>query len=103
MEPPLPVRHASLENLDGPLKAYELLTQDTKGIEVLSLPAGRCASLVFQGPYAELEKAYSYLFGQWLPNSGEEMADFPAFEEYLNDPKTTPVSELLTRINCYLK
>lgn len=76
---------------------------DEEGIEVLSLPGGRCASLLFKGSYAELEKAYAYLFGQWLPQSGEETADFPPFEEYLNDPKTTPASELLTRINCYLK
>jgi hypothetical protein len=29
MEPPLPVRHASPQNLDGSLKACEFLTQDT--------------------------------------------------------------------------
>lgn len=94
---------------ESELRSHACISSDdaqshaTDGIDVLSLPGGRCASLVFKGPYAELEKAYAYLFGQWLPNSGEEMADFPAFEEYLNDPKNTPVNELLTRINCYLK
>lgn len=82
----------------------EVKEKGTKAdVEVLSLPSGRCASLLFKGSYAELEKAYAFLFGEWLPKSGEEAADFPPFEEYLNDPKTTPPSELLTRVNCYLK
>jgi len=55
-----------------------------------------------KGSYAELEKPYDWLFGSWLPQSGEEAVDFPPFEEYLNDPKTTQPSELLTRIYCLL-
>lgn len=72
-------------------------------ISLLEIPAGTCASLLFKGSYAELDNAYKYLFGEWLPNSGKEAADFPPFEEYLNDPKTTPANELLTRVNCLLK
>lgn len=68
----------------------------------MTIPAGRCATLVHKGPYAELEQPYDWLFGQWLPNSGYEAANFPVFEEYLNDPKTTPPNELLTRIYCLL-
>jgi len=64
----------------------------------LQLPAGRCAVLEHTGPYSELDSAYAWLFGGWLPASGEQPADFPVFEEYLNDPKTTPPSELKTRI-----
>ena len=67
------------------------------------LPAGKCATLLFKGSYAELEKPYGWLFGRWLPESGYEAADFPVFEEYLNDPRTTPPSELLTRIHSLLK
>ncbi|MEW8322233.1 MAG: AraC family transcriptional regulator [Candidatus Thiodiazotropha taylori] len=66
------------------------------------IPGGTCVSLLFKGSYAELEKPYDWLFGQWLPQSGYEAADFPPFEEYLNDPKDTPPSELLTRINCFV-
>ncbi|MCU7829107.1 MAG: AraC family transcriptional regulator [Candidatus Thiodiazotropha sp. (ex Myrtea sp. 'scaly one' KF741663)] len=69
-------------------------------LQVSEVPGGTCASLIFKGPYAELEKPYDWLFGQWLPQSGYEVADFPPFEEYLNDPKDTPPNELLTRINC---
>ncbi|MCG8313250.1 MAG: AraC family transcriptional regulator [Pseudomonadales bacterium] len=72
------------------------------GMKTLSLPGGRCATVLHKGSYAELEKPYSWLFGSWLPASGEEAGNFPPFEEYLNDPKTTPPSQLLTRIYCLL-
>ncbi len=71
-------------------------------LERITIPTGKCATVLFKGPYAELEKPYDWLFGQWLPESGYEAADFPPFEEYLNDPKDTPPNELLTRIHCLL-
>ena len=71
-------------------------------LEKIQVPAGKYATVVFKGSYAELEQPYSWLFGEWLPNSGYETADFPPFEEYLNDPKVTPPNELLTRIHCPL-
>ena len=72
------------------------------GMKKMLLPARRCATVLHKGSYAELEKPYSWLFGHWLPASGEEAGNFPPFEEYLNDPKTTPPGELLTRIYCLL-
>ncbi|RXJ74801.1 AraC family transcriptional regulator [Veronia nyctiphanis] len=74
-----------------------------RGLEVLDVPAGKTVSLLFKGSYAELEKPYNWLFGEWLPSSGLEMENFPAFEEYLNDNRVTPPSELLTRIHCLVK
>ncbi|MEW8561123.1 MAG: GyrI-like domain-containing protein, partial [Candidatus Thiodiazotropha sp.] len=71
-----------------------------EALQVSEIPGGTCASLIFKGPYAELEKPYDWFFGEWLPQSGYEAADFPPFEEYLNDPKDTPPNELLTRISC---
>jgi len=47
----------------------------------MSVPSGTYASIVFKGAYAELEKPYNWLFGEWLPNSGYEAADFPPVEE----------------------
>ncbi len=70
--------------------------------ERISIPEGRYASVLFKGSYAELDKPYSWLFGEWFPKSGFEAGDFPPIEEYLNDPKVTPPSELLTRIYCKL-
>ena len=70
--------------------------------EKTQIPAGRYATLLFKGSYAEIHKAYTWFFAEWLPESGHEADDFPMFEEYLNDPKTTPPAELLTRIHCKL-
>ncbi|MBL8525514.1 MAG: AraC family transcriptional regulator [Betaproteobacteria bacterium] len=69
----------------------------------IDTPSGRCAMLVYTGPYSSLEKPYSWLFGEWLPNSGEEPADQPCFEEYLNDARSVPPSELITAIYLPLK
>jgi AraC family transcriptional regulator len=50
------------------------------------------------GPYAELHFPYTWLYGTWLPKSGEETADAPSIEEYLNDARVVPPSELRTEI-----
>lgn len=65
---------------------------------ILELPASQTASIVFKGPYAELEQAYDWLYRQWLPKTGREPAALPAMEEYLNDCRTLPPSDWLTRI-----
>jgi AraC family transcriptional regulator len=69
----------------------------------VSIPAMLCASVLHKGPHEELERAYRHLFRDWLPASGYEAADFSCFEEYLNDPRDTPASELLTRIHLPIK
>ncbi len=68
------------------------------GLRTLEVKGGRYAVLRFKGPYAELEKGYDYLFGPWLNDSGETPANAPVVECYLNDPQSTPPSELLTDI-----
>lgn len=65
---------------------------------VTQTPGGRCALMIHIGPYAELHKAYTWLYTEWLPKSGEEPGDQPPFEEYLNDPRDTPPAQLQTAI-----
>ncbi|WP_426958545.1 AraC family transcriptional regulator [Muricoccus radiodurans] len=72
-------------------------------VRIVELPALRVAALRFQGPYAELEGAYDALFRDWLPASGEEPADLPCMEDYLNDCRSLPPSEWLTDILVPLK
>lgn len=62
------------------------------------LAGGRHAVLRHKGPYATMQSAYQWLFGAWLSQSGEEVADQPVFEEYLNNPRDTAPSDLLTDI-----
>ncbi|NIB38577.1 AraC family transcriptional regulator [Pseudomaricurvus alkylphenolicus] len=68
-------------------------------LEALTITGGPHAVLTFKGPYAELERAYQWYYGSWLPNSNYELADRPPFEVYLNDPRETAPSELLTAIH----
>jgi AraC family transcriptional regulator len=68
-------------------------------LHLVEMPALLCASVVHKGPYAELERPYRYLFREWLPKSGHDAADYPCFEEYLNDPRAVPPSDWLTRVH----
>jgi AraC family transcriptional regulator len=81
----------------------EVVADPAAGVRILELPARRVATLRFRGPYAELESAYARLYRDWLPASGEEPADAPALEEYLNDCRSLPPAEWLTDIMVPLK
>ncbi len=78
-------------------------TQNAGDIEEVDLKGGRAATLEHVGPYAELEKAYDWFYRTWLMEQNFELADLPPFEVYINDPKTTPPQELITKINIMLK
>jgi AraC family transcriptional regulator len=67
-------------------------------VRAITLEGGRCAVIQHKGPYAELERAYRWLYRDWLPQSGEEAGDRPCFEEYLNDCRSLPPSEWLTEV-----
>lgn len=72
-------------------------------LETAEICGGPYAVLRYTGPYAGLGAAYKWLYGTWLPASGREAADAPAFEEYINSPRDTPPAELLTDICLPLK
>lgn len=67
-------------------------------LQVREIRGGRYAVTVHVGPYAELHFPYTWLYGTWLPTSGEEAAHAPSIEEYLNDARVVPPSELRTEI-----
>lgn len=72
-------------------------------LEEITLAGGRQAVLTYTGPYAGLPAAYDELFGVWLPQSGEEPADAPSFEVYLNTPMDTAPEALVTELHLPLK
>jgi len=76
---------------------------DGPKICAIDVPGGRHAVVTFKGPYAELPKAYDWVFTSWLLDSGEDAGENPVFEEYLNDPRTTAPADLLTNIYLPLK
>lgn len=57
--------------------AASLSLQD--GFHLGQIPTQRCARLSFVGDDHELEALVSYLYRDWLPQSGEQLADFPIF------------------------
>ncbi|MEM9474379.1 MAG: AraC family transcriptional regulator [Pseudomonadota bacterium] len=67
-------------------------------LEPLDLPAGRYAVMHYKGPYAGLKAAYDYLYGEWLPKSGEDVGEHPPIEIYLNSPQEVAPEELLTDV-----
>lgn len=92
--PPAALRsHAGVE-LQGPVEPP---------LEVVTLPPGRHAVLRHVGPYAGLPAAYDQLFGIWLPASGEEPANSPSFEVYMNSPMDTAQDALVTEIHLPLR
>jgi AraC family transcriptional regulator len=44
-----------------------------------TIPGGRCAVLRYPGNTNNLEPAALYLYRDWLPQSGEEVRDFPIY------------------------
>lgn len=74
-----------------------------EGMEEWAVDGGKTAVMTYKGPYSGLAAAYQTLFGQWLPESGEEPADAPCYEISLNNPRTTAPEDLLTEICLPLK
>lgn len=95
--PPAEWKSDACLSLGAEVKSTEV--ENGGEVRVTDLAGGRHAVLLHKGPYAELHKAYHWLFGTWLPQSGEEPADRPCFEEYLNNPQELPPEEWLTEIS----
>jgi AraC family transcriptional regulator len=72
-------------------------------LEVVHMTAARHAVLTYTGPYAGLPAAYDQLYSAWLPGSGEEPADTPSFEIYLNSPMDTAPEKQVTELCLPLK
>jgi AraC family transcriptional regulator len=61
-----------------------------------TLPAGRYAKAIHRGAYSGLGDAWARLMGKWLPRSGFRVGAGPAYEVYVNDPRTTATEDLHT-------
>jgi AraC family transcriptional regulator len=67
------------------------------------IDGGEYAVLRHKGPYADMPKAYQWLYATWLPQSGRAIRDSVMFEKYLNNPREVAPTELLTEIHLPLK
>ncbi|MBX5100625.1 AraC family transcriptional regulator [Rhizobium lentis] len=71
-------------------------------LERRTIEGGPYAVLRHKGPYADMYKAYQWLYSEWLPKSGRQLKDSVMFEEYLNNPRDVPPTELMTDIHMLL-
>ncbi len=74
-----------------------------QGVVNKIIPGGRCAVARHLGSHDRIGESAYYLYREWLPQSGEELRDFPLFFHYLNLIPETPEHELMTDLYLPLK
>ena len=67
------------------------------------IPGGRCAVAVHKGNRDTVIDTVNYLYGKWLPNSHEELRDFPCFFKYINFSREVDECDLITEVYLPLK
>lgn len=77
--------------------------ENQQGVITRLIPGGRCAVLRHCGSHEDMDEKVHYLYGEWLPESGETLRDFPCFFHYLNLFPDVPEHELITDIYLPLK
>lgn len=79
------------------------IPENQHGITMKSIPKGRCAVVRHLGSHSRLGESIYPLYQEWLPNSGEELRDFPLYFHYLNLLPNTAEADLVTDIYLPLK
>ncbi len=82
---------------------YENVPTNPQGVINKVIPAGRCAVVRHMGSHQRIGEAAYYLYRDWLPDSGEELRDFPLYFHYINLMPDTPEHELMTDLHLPLK
>ena len=81
----------------------EDVPDNPQGVVNKAIPRGRCAVVRHHGSHDWIGTCAYYLYRDWLPESGEELRDFPLYFHYLNLLPETPEHELITDIYLPLK
>lgn len=79
------------------------ITPADEGMEAGLIPAGRCAVLRIIGQSDNLRPAAEFLYGQWLPASGEEPREFPLYAQRVSFFPDVPEHEAITDLYLPLK
>jgi len=67
------------------------------------LPAGRYAVVVHKGSRENISHTTYGIFRDWLPDSGEELADYPVVFRYYNFESQVAETKLVTEVMLLLK
>jgi len=78
------------------------IAENPQGVVNKVIPAGRCAMLRHFGSREHIP-AGDYLYREWLPQSGEELRDFPFFFHYVNVGPDLKDSEMITDLYLPIK
>jgi AraC family transcriptional regulator len=73
------------------------------GVAAKAISGGRCAVVRHRGSPDHVAGSVYHLYRNWLPQSGEQLRDFPVYFHYLNLKTNTPEHELLTDVHLPLK
>lgn len=73
------------------------IAENPQGVINKVIPAGRCAVIRHHGSRDYIPAA-DYLYREWLPDSGEELRDFPPFFHYINVGPDVKDPDMITDI-----
>lgn len=89
--------------LDICASTHDPIGQNEAGVIEGLIPEGRCAVIRLTGSHDNLKPAVSYLYGEWLPESGEELRDFPIYAQRLSFFPEVGENEAVTDVFLPLK
>ena len=67
------------------------------GVVAKVIPGGRCARIRHLGSREHIAEA-DYIYREWLPSSGEQLRDFPAFFHYVNVGPDVEDADMITDV-----
>lgn len=76
----------------------QAVPENPQGVVNKRIPAGRYAVVRHIGSTDRISDSVYYLFRDWLPDSGEELRDFPLFFHYIKRVPETPEHEQITDV-----
>lgn len=79
------------------------VSDNPQGVMTKTIPGGRCAVIHHVGPHEAIDDKIRFLYRTWLPESNEELRDFPCFFHFLNLFPDVSENELVTDIYLPLK
>ncbi len=88
--------------LDLCLSIAKPIAENPQGVVNKTIPAGRCARVRHIGSRHHIHPA-EWIYREWLPQSGEELRDFPIFFHYVNLGPDVKEHEMITDVYLPLK
>jgi AraC family transcriptional regulator len=83
--------------LDICVSVTQPVAPNPQGVVTKSIPAGRCARVRHVGSRHNVHPA-DWIYREWLPQSGEQLRNFPIFFHYVNVGPDVKEHELITDV-----